>query len=88
MEQIIKDLVVSAEVSAESVGASRHLAMASVVRQLPVFEMRSLLVERSRQVTNCATGAAVASERCAAISEIPQAAMSAFRTPSIFTREK
>ena len=88
MEQIVRDLVVPPDASAESVEASRHLAVASVVRQLPVFEMRSLPVVRSRQVTNCAIGAAVANERCAAISEIAQVTMSAFRTPNIFTGEK
>ncbi len=85
---MVKDFVVLPDASAESVGARCHLAMASVVRQVPVFEMRSLPVARSTQVITCAAGAAVAGERCAATSERAQVAMATLRTPDFFTAEK
>ena len=88
MEQIVNDLVVSPEAGAESVGAMRHFAVASVVRQVPVFEMRSLPLTKSTQVITCAAGAAVAEERCPAISERAQVAMTNLRTPSAFIDAK
>ena len=88
MEQIVKDFVVPPEGSAESVGVRFHLAVASEVRQVPFLEMRSLPLTKSTQVTNCAAGAAVAGERCAAITEIAQVVMTAFRTPNDFTAAK
>ena len=84
MEQMVKDFVVPPEASAESVGARRHLAVASVVRQVSVFEMRSLPLARSTQVITCAAGAAVAGERCAAIREIAQVAITTLKTPDNF----
>jgi len=60
------------DASAESVEARCHLVMASVVRQVSVFEMRSLPLTKSTQVITCAAGAAVAGERCAAMSESAQ----------------
>ena len=85
MEQMVKDFVVLPDASAESVGARCHLAMASVVRQVSVFEMRSLPLTKSTQVITCAAGAAVAGERCAAISESAQAAITTLKTPDAFT---
>ena len=69
---MVRDFVVPPDANAESVGARCHLAVASVVRQVPVFEMRSLPLARSMQVITCATGTAVAGERCAAMSERAQ----------------
>ena len=83
MEQIVKDFVVPPEGSAESVGVRFHLAVASEVRQVPFLEMRSLPLTKSTQVTNCATGAAVAGGRSAVISEIAQVATTTLRTPDI-----
>ena len=88
MEQIVKDFVVPPDANAESVGVRRHLAVASVVRQVPVFEMRSLPVARSTQEIICAAGAAFAGDKCAAISESAQAAITTLRTPDFFTAEK
>jgi hypothetical protein len=85
---MVKDFVVLPDANAESVGVRRHLATASVVRQVPVFEMRSLLLDRSTQVTTCAAGAAVAGERCAAMSESAQVVITTLRTPDFFTAEK
>ncbi len=82
---MVKDFVVPPDASAESVGARCHLAVASVARQVSVFEMRSLLLDRSTQVITCAAGAAVAGERCAAISESAQAAITTLKTPDAFT---
>jgi len=58
---MVKVLVVPLDASAESVGARCHLAVASVVRQVSVLEMRSLPLARFTQVTRA--GAAVAGER-------------------------
>ena len=88
MEQIVKDFVVPPDASAESVGAMRHLAVASVVRQVPVLEMRSLPLARSTQVITCAAGAAVAGDRCAVIRENAQVAITTLRTPGFFTAKK
>ena len=86
LEQMVKDFVVPPEASAESVGARCHLAIAStVVRQVSVFEMRSLPLAKSTQVITCVAGAAVAGERCAAITEIAQVAMTNRITPGVFT---
>ena len=82
---MVKDLVVPPEASAESVGAMCHFAVASVVRQVPVFEMRSMPLTKSTQVITCAAGAAVAGERCAATSERAQVAMTNLIKPGIFT---
>ena len=82
---MVKDFVVPPDASAESVGARFHLAVASVVRQVPVFEMRSLPVARSTQEIICAAGAAVAGERCVAITEIAQVAITTLKTPGAFT---
>ena len=79
--------VVLPDASAESVGARCHLATASVVRQVSVLEMRSLPPARSTQVTNCAAGAAVAGDRCAAIKEIVQVAITTLMTPDILIAE-
>jgi hypothetical protein len=87
LEQMVKDFVVPPDASAESVGARCHLAVASVVRQVSVFEMRSLPLARSTQVITCAAGAAVAGERCAAIREIAQVAITTLRTPDNFIAE-
>ena len=87
MEQMVKDLVVPPDASAESVGARCHLAVASVVRQVSVLEMRSLPLTKSTQVITCVAGAAVAGERCAAITEIAQVAITTLRTPDIFIAE-
>ena len=57
---MVKDFVVPPDASAESVGARCHLVVASVVRQVPVLEMRSLPLAKSTQVTTCAADAAVA----------------------------
>ncbi len=84
-EQMVRDFVVPPDANAESVGVRRHLAVASVVRQVPVFEMRSLPVARSTQEIICAAGAAVAGERCAAISESAQPAITTLKTPDAFT---
>ena len=84
---MVKDFVVPPEASAESVGARCHLAVASVVRQVSLFEMRSLPLAKSTQVTTCAAGAAVAGERCAVIREIAQVAITTLRTPDILTAE-
>ena len=81
MEQMVKDFVVPPDAIAESVGARCHLAVASVERQVSVFEMRSLPLARSTQVITCAAGAAVAGERCAAIREIEQVAITTLRKP-------
>ena len=60
MEQMVRDLVVLPDANAESTGSRRHLARASVVvRQVPVFEMRSLPLARSTQVITCAAVAGV-----------------------------
>jgi hypothetical protein len=88
LEQIVKDFVVPPDASAKSVGARCHLAVASVVRQVSVFEMRSLPLTKSTQVITCAAGAAVAGERCAAIRERAQVVITTLRTPDIFTAEK
>ena len=85
MEQIVKDFVVPPDASAESVEARCHFAVASVFRQVPVLEMRSLPLTKSTQVITCAAGAAVAGERCAAISESAQAAITTLKTPGAFT---
>ena len=82
---MVKDFVVPLDAIAESVGARCHLAVASVARQVSVFEMRSLPLARSTQVTTCAAGAAVAGERCVAITEIAQVAMTNLNTPGAFT---
>ena len=84
---MVKGLVVPPEASAESVGARCHLAVASVVRQVLVLEMRSLPLAKSTQVMTCAAGAAVAGERCAAIREIAQVAITTLRTPDILIAE-
>jgi len=47
--------------------------------------MRSLPLAKSTQVITCAAGAAVAGERCAAISESAQAAITTLKTPDAFT---
>ena len=73
------------DASAESVEARCHLAAASVVRQVPVFEVRSLSLTKSTQVTTCAAGAAIAGERCVAIAKIAQVAMTNLITPCVFT---
>ena len=85
MEQIVKDFVLPPDASAESVGARCHFAVASAVRQVPVFEMRSLPLTKSTQVITCAAGAAVAEERCPAISERAQVAITNLKTPGAFT---
>ena len=82
---MVKDFVVLPDASAESVGARCHLAMASVARQVSVFEMRCLPLTKSTQVITCAAGAAVAGERCAVITEIAQVAMTNLNTPGAFT---
>ena len=82
---MVRDLVVLPDANAESTGERCHLARASVVvRQVPVFEMRSLPLTKSTQVITCAAGAAVAGERCAAIREIAQVAITTLRTPDNF----
>ena len=82
---MVKDFVVPPDASAELVGARCHLAVASVVRQVSVFEMRSLPLTKSTQVITCAAGAAIAGERCAAISESAQVAITTLKTPGAFT---
>lgn len=59
MEQIFKYFVVAVFESAESLGARRHFAIASCgVRQVPVFEIRSLSVVRSIHVVSEVTAVA------------------------------
>lgn len=59
MEQIFKYFVVALFAREESLGAKRHFAIASCgVRQVPVFEIRSLNVVRSTHVVNEVTAIA------------------------------